>query len=89
MDRYSYDRTAGVKFDEVTYKAAEADKKLSEAYLALHSFKAGLDAMHEIPPDLLPLYRQCMKALDKLHDAKTEAYQLTMMTSKVLRSMGR
>ena len=30
-----------------------------------------------------------MKALDKLHDAKTEAYQLTMMTSKVLRSMGR
>jgi hypothetical protein len=89
MTRYSYDRRAGIKFDDVTFKAAEAEKKMSEAYLALHSFKAGLDAMHEIPDYLKPLYQQVMKALDKLHPAQQEATQLAGMTRRVLQSMGR
>ena len=88
MTSYTYNRTASVKFDNVTHKAAEAEGKLSEAYLALHTFKAGLDAMHEIPPSLKPLYQQCLKALDKLHPAQQEATQLTGMTRKALRSMG-
>ena len=87
---YSYNRTAKVNFDSVTHKAAEAENKLSEAYLALHSFKAGLDAMEEIPrSDLQPLYDQCMKVLGNIHPAQQEAHQLAQMTSKVLRSMGR
>ena len=86
---YSYNRTAKINFDSVTHKAAEAEKKLSEAYLALHSFKAGLDAMEEIPNYLRPLYEQTMLALDKLHPAKQEAGQLVDMTSRVLRSVGR
>lgn len=87
MNRYSYDRTAKVNFDSVTHKAAEADGKMTEAYLALHSFKAGLDDMHEIPAYLQPLYKQVMKALDKLTDAKAEAYQLSMMTRRTFQSM--
>ena len=87
MDRYSYDRTAKVNFDSVTHKAAEAEKKMSEAYLALHSYKAGLDAMDEIPASLKPLYQQVLKTLDKLHPAQQEATQLAGMTRRVLQSM--
>lgn len=88
MERYSYDRQAGVRFDAVTHKAAEAEKKMSEAYLALHSFKAGLDAMEEIPASLKPLYGQVLKALDALQPAQREAAQLAGMTRRALQSMG-
>lgn len=81
---YSYNRTAGINFDSVSHKAAEAEKKLSEAYLALHSFKAGLDAMHEIPDYLKPLYRQTLRTLDKLNPAQQEVTQLAGLTSRVL-----
>lgn len=88
MAPYSYQRTAAFRFDDVTHKASEAEKKMSEAYLALHSFKAGLDAMHEIPNTLKPLYGQVLKALDALHPAQQEATQLAGMTRRALQLMG-
>ena len=84
-----YNRQAKVNFDSVMHNAAKADKLLREAYLALHSYKAGLDAMEEIPAYLHPLYDQLMTTLDGMKPAQDGAYQLSMMTSKVLRSMGR
>ena len=87
MSRYTYARTAKVNFDTVTHKAAEAEKKISEAYLALHSFKAGLDAMDEVPSYLTPIYKQCLKAIDKVTSGHQEAVQLAGMTRKVLQSM--
>ena len=89
MAPYTYQRTAAVRFDNVTHRAAEAEKHLSEAYLALHAFKAGLDAMEEIPASLKPLYGQVIKTLDRLNPAQQEATQLAGMTRRVLQSMGR
>jgi flagellin-specific chaperone FliS len=80
-------RTA--KFDAVTYKAGEAEEFLRKAYLALHSFKFGLDEMEEIPSHLKPIYDQMMKVLGHMHPVQQEAHQLTQMTSKMLRNMGR
>jgi hypothetical protein len=86
----TYDRrTAKVTFDSVVHKAREAEDKLREAYLALHSYKFGLDEMDEIPVQLRPLYDQTMKVLGLLDPVQREAGQLTFMTSKTLRSMGR
>lgn len=83
---YDYSRrTAKAPFESVTHKAGIADDKLAEAYLALHSFKAGLDGMDEIPKDLLPLYRQALKALDAITTARQETYQTRMMARKVMR----
>lgn len=87
MTMYDYNRKTAGRFDEVTHKAAEAEKKLGEAYLALHSYKAGLDAMDEIPASLVPLYDQCLKALGKLDPAQKEATQLAGMTRRVLSRM--
>ena len=85
---YSYQRIASVRFDNVTNKAAEAETHLSEAYLALHTFKAGLDAMEEIPAYLKPLYGQVIKTLDRLDPAQREATQLAGMTRRVLQRVG-
>ena len=86
-DRRQAGRTAG-RFESVVHKAAEADKAVHDAYLSLHSFKAGLDAMEEIPNYLQPLYSQTMKALDKVSTAIDETNQLREMTNKMLRSIG-
>lgn len=87
MSTYSYARTAGVRFEDVYHNALTTPTKLSESYRALHSFKAGLDAMEEIPADLMPLYQQVMKALDKLVKAQDEAHQLAEMTRKTVKTM--
>lgn len=88
MNLYSYDRTSKVRFESVTGKAAEASQHLAAAYLALHSYKAGLDAMDEIPADLKPLYAQCMKAIDSLMPAQREVHQLVGQTGSTLRRKG-
>jgi hypothetical protein len=88
-DRRPAGRTAKVQFESVLYAAAEADKHAHEAYLSLHTYKAGLDGMEEIPNFLKPIYSQTMKALDKVSTAIDETNQLREMTNKMLRSIGK
>lgn len=80
VDRY---KAAKVDFRQTVGKPAEADGSLSSAYQALHLFKLGLDDMEEIPADLMPLYRQVMKTLDKVATAKQETHQLREMVRKI------
>jgi hypothetical protein len=84
-DKYSYDRTAKVNFDSVLHEAAAADEAATKTYLALHSFKAGLDAMEEVPNFLKPIYNQTMKALSALHSTQQETHQLRMMVRSLPR----
>jgi len=80
---YDYERTkTAMDFSQVVGKPAEADEAVVKAYLALHSFKFGLDKMEAIPADLQPLYRQCMKALDKIGDARAATNQLREMMKR-------
>ncbi len=86
---YSYDRRksadAAPRFEAVLYKAAEADDLITKAYLSLHSFKAGMDRMEEIPKQLHPVYKELMAALDALDHAKKPSYQLRMMVQRLPR----
>lgn len=69
-------------FRQVIGKPAQAAHELTEAYLMLNSFKAGLDAMQEIPAHLKPHYRQAMLAIDKVVDAQKEVTQLRGMMQR-------
>jgi len=82
---HDYDRTttAGVNFNQMVGKPAEADEALTKAYQALVNFKLGMDAMHEIPATLKPYYQQVMKAMDVVIKAQKESYQLRMMMRKL------
>jgi hypothetical protein len=71
----------------MTHRPAEADAEVTKAYLALNGFKADFDAMHEIPAYLIPYYRQALKAVDKLVDAKRETNQLRMMIQRGFKGM--
>ena len=71
----------------MTHRPAEADEEITKAYLALSGFKGDFDAMHEIPSYLMPYYRQALKAVDKLVDARRETYQLRMMIQKGFKGM--
>ena len=74
---------ARTDFGQVLYKPAEADKHMAEAYTALAAFKDGLDTMEEIPADLMPYYKQVMKAQDAVARAKQEVYQLREMAKRI------
>jgi hypothetical protein len=67
---------------------AEAEGKVTEAYLKMTSVKSALDAMHEIPKDLMPLYKETNKAMDLLGKAKDSVYQARMLARKMFRKMG-
>lgn len=75
-------KSAGVDFRQVVSKPAEADEALTQAYLALNSFKAGIDAMQEIPPDLTAHYKQSLLTIDLVAKAQRESHQLRMMMQR-------
>lgn len=75
-------RTSKLDFREVVGKPAEANEAARLAFNALNRFKFAFDEMDEIPADLMPLYRQCMKALGAHEKFSSEVYQLKMMMSR-------
>jgi len=58
------------------HKPAEADEALALAYNTLHSFKADMDRMEEIPKSMLYIYNLVGKATDLIVDARKHTYQL-------------
>jgi hypothetical protein len=62
--------------------AAEADETVGKAYLKLVSFKQAMDRMEEIPDDLMPFYRQIMKAMGSVGKVRDETAQLRGMIRK-------
>lgn len=73
---------AGIDFRQVVGKPAEADQALTQAYLALNSFKAGIDSMQEISPDLSKHYKQALLTIDLVEKAQRESHQLRMMMQR-------
>lgn len=67
------------------HSPAEADEHLGGAYRSLLSFKGSLDQMEEIPQWLMPLYKECGKALSAVEKARKSTYQLRMMTQRASR----
>ena len=76
-------KTAKLDFREVVGKPAEANEAARLAFNALNRFKFALDEMEEIPADLMPLYRQCMKALGSHDKFAGDVFQLKMMMTKI------
>jgi hypothetical protein len=83
MEERVASRYAAVDFRQQIHKPAEADEALGQAYLKLVSFKQGIDAMEEIPTYLKPYYRQVLKAIDAVVDARKETTQLRGMVRKL------
>lgn len=83
MEERVASRYAAVDFRQQIHKPAEADEVLGQAYLKLVSFKQGIDAMEEIPTYLKPYYRQVLKAIDAVVDARKETTQLRGMVRKL------
>jgi hypothetical protein len=75
-------KSSGIDFRQVVSKPAEADQALTQAYLALNSFKAGIDSMQEIPPDLAMHYKQTLSTIDLVVKAQRESHQLRMMVKR-------
>ena len=73
---------ATVDFNEVMHKASEANERTREAYLALQSFKAG---MNEPPADLDAVYRQTIRAIGTMVAAQRDTHQLNQMMSRLHR----
>ena len=63
----------------------EVDDMVAGAYTKLIGFKMEMDQMHEMPPVVLPLYKETMKAMDALRKAGKHTYQLRMMTARAAR----
>lgn len=87
---FDYDRrrqAAMPRLHEVLHKPAEADDALHKAYLALHSFKAGFDAMEEIPKGPLAdlYYKHLMKALDAVSGARDAVTQVRELAKRLPR----
>jgi hypothetical protein len=80
---YTYNRTARVDLRQQMHQPSQADEALGAAYVKLVSFKQGLDEMEEIPAYLQPYYKQVMKAMDVVGEARKETYQLRMMTQRL------
>jgi hypothetical protein len=79
---YDRRRAAAPRFEEVVHRPAEADESLGKAYLALVSFKQGIDSMEEIPKQLHALYEQVGKAMNEVAEARKHTYQLRMMMQR-------
>ena len=75
-------KSSAVDFRQVLSKPAEASEHLTQAYLALSSFKAGLDAMEEIPSHLQQYYKQALRGIDEVVEAQRQATQLRMMIQR-------
>lgn len=80
-----YNRQAAVpRFEAILAKPAQADEALGQAYLALVSFKMGMDQMEEIPPHIQPLYDQVGRAISEVAEARKHTNQLREMTRRVV-----
>jgi hypothetical protein len=78
-------RAAEPRLEQVLHKPAEADEALWKAYLALVSFKQGIDSMHEIPQQFHAIYNQVGKTMDEVAEARKHTYQLRHMVLKLPR----
>lgn len=58
------------------HKPAEADEALAKAYNTLHSFKADMDRMEEIPKSMLYVYNLVGKSTEAIVEARKHTYQL-------------
>jgi hypothetical protein len=74
-----------VDLNQVLDRPVTADKMAHDATAALSTFKQGFDSMEEIPSNLMPYYKQTMKAIDLLAKAAEETYQLRMMIRRMPR----
>ena len=71
------------KSDLSLWKAAEADESLGDAYRALHSLKADMDAFEEVPNSMMPFYKAVMKAANAVASARKDAYQVRMLAKRL------
>lgn len=67
------------------WKGKEADDAVGQAYLAVHSIKAAIDQMDEIPPNLKRLYQTVMHASDKLVAARRETNTIRELARRLVR----
>ena len=72
-----------VDLNQVLDRPAIADRMTHDATAAIAAFKQGFDSMEEIPSELMPYYKQAMKALALLGRAGEETYQLRMMARRI------
>jgi hypothetical protein len=80
---YDRRRAAAPRFEQVLHRPAEADEALGKAYVALISFKQGMDSMEEIPSQLHPYYDQVMKAMNEVGEARKHTAQLRGMVQRL------
>lgn len=62
---------------------AELEKKCGEAYMAAAKLKSMFDDMEEIPSEFQGIYNRTMKIMDRLGNAKQDAYQSKMETRRL------
>lgn len=65
------------------HELQSAEKSLTDAYLSVHSLKADLDAMHEIPHQLDRIYKALLKSSDVIGKAKDIVYNARMQARRV------
>lgn len=69
------------------FELQSAEKSLMDAYLSVHSLKADLDAMHEIPQQLDSIYKALLKSSGMISDAKGIVYNARMKARRVHESL--
>ena len=57
----------------------EAEDNMRSAYTQLHTVKAEMDQMEEMPRDLKTVYDKMMKTLNTISDAIQDAQQVRML----------
>jgi len=78
----SHEAADKVAKDPPLWNAAEADEALGKAYRSLVDLKMGFDSWEEIPKSAMPLYKEIMKAMNAVGEARKPTYQVRLMVQR-------